>query len=358
VFALADWYGWQSSRQFAGFVQADWSILPQLVLTGGARLQNERVAFFYDDYRTSTIYRDSTSDTAATYRASLRYEFTPDINAFVTYATGYKGQTFDLTTGFNRNRLLAGPIKPERSRDKELGIRSQFFDRRLTLNLTLFDTNFRDLQAQTIEFLPDGSFNYRLTNVGRLNTKGVELETAARIGEDLNLNGGVTYLDAKYDQFDAAQCYLQQTAAQGCISTPLNGTVIRRQNLSGTTAIQAPKWKLNIGGDYSPALTDNLRAVVQGNWQYQSSIYFQPRDPETFQPAYSIVNVGLGVRETDRRWEIVAFVNNLFDKQYYGSLVNSAGNFGGNADNQRFATQAVLPRDFRRYAGVRASLNF
>jgi len=93
--------------------------------------------------------------------------------------------------------------------------------------------------------------------------------------------------------------------------------------------------------------------VVQGNWQYQSSIYFQPRDPQTFQPAYSIVNVGLGVREEDRRWEVVAFVNNLFDKQYYGSLVNTASNFGLNV-----ATQAVLPRDFRRYAGVRASFNF
>ena len=78
--------------------------------------------------------------------------------------------------------------------------------------------------------------------------------------------------------------------------------------------------------------------MAQVNWQYQSSLYFQARDPQTFQPAFSIVNVGLGVREEDRRWEIVAFVNNLFDKQYYGSLVNTAGNFGNS-----IATQAVLP---------------
>ncbi len=346
-FALADWFGEQSSRQFAGFVQADWSILPELIATGGARLQDERVSFYYFDFRTGIPYSDTTSDTAATYRASLRYEFTPDINAFVTYATGYKGQTFDLTTGFNRNRLLAGPIRPERSRDKELGVRSQFFNRRLTLNVTLFDTTYRDLQAQTIEFLPDGSFNYRLTNVGRITTKGVEVESNARIGEDLNLNGGVTYLDAKYNQFDAAQCYALQTAAEGCTGTPA------RQNLSGTRAIQAPKWKFNVAADYSPELTSALRGVVQANWQYQSSIFFQPRDPQTFQPAYSIVNIGLGVREADRRWEVVAFVNNLFDKQYYGSLVNTASNFGLNV-----ATQAVLPRDFRRYGGLRASLNF
>ena len=59
------------------------------------------------------------------------------------------------------------------------------------------------------------------------------------------------------------------------------------------------------------------------------------------------------MRDEDRKWEVVAFVNNLFDKQYYPSLVNTAGNFGNN-----IATQAVLPRDFRRYGGIRLGLNF
>ncbi len=40
---------------------------------------------------------------------------------FASYSTGYKGQTYDLTTGFNKNRADAGPIRPERSRDWELG---------------------------------------------------------------------------------------------------------------------------------------------------------------------------------------------------------------------------------------------
>ncbi|WP_336297191.1 hypothetical protein [Sphingomonas sp. 7/4-4] len=59
------------------------------------------------------------------------------------------------------------------------------------------------------------------------------------------------------------------------------------------------------------------------------------------------------MRAYDRRWELTAFVNNLFDKQYFQSLVNSAGNYGN-----RVATQALLPRDFRRYGGVRFGVNF
>lgn len=346
-FALADWFARSKSRQLAGFIQADWTPITGLTLTGGGRVQNEHVSYYYRDNLARTAFQGSASDTAGTYRGSLRYEFTPDINAFVTYATGYKGQTYDLTTGFNANRAAAGPIRPERSRDKEIGVRSQFLNRRLTLNATYFDTDYRDLQAQTIETLADGTSNFRLTNVGRLNTKGVEVESSLRVGDDINLSGAVTYLDATYTSFPVAQCYPLQTAALGCTGSPT------RQNLTGTTAVQAPKWKFNISGDYSPVIGHNLRGVAQFNWQYQSSLFFQPRDPQTFQPSFNIVNVGLGVRDEERRWEIVGFVNNVFDKQYYGSLVNSAGNFGNT-----LATQAVLPRDFRRYGGLRLALNF
>ncbi len=346
-FSLADWFARSKSRQLAGFVQADWTIVPSLTLTGGGRVQNEHVSYYYRDNLANASYQGNASDTAGTYKVSGRYEFTDDISVFATYATGYKGQTYDLTTGFNRNRALAGPIRPERSRDKEIGFRSQLLDRRLTFNLTYFDTNYRNLQAQTIETLADGTSNYRLTNVGRLNSKGVELETSLRVVRDLNLAGAVTYLDATYTSFPVAQCYPLQTAALGCTGSPT------RQDLTGTRAIQAPEWKFNVSGDWSPAIGNDLRGVAQVAWQYQSSLFYQARDPQTFQPGFHIVNLGVGIHDEDRRWEVVGFVNNVFDQQYYGSLVNTAGNFGNN-----IATQAVLPRDFRRYGGVRLALNF
>ena len=296
-----------------------------------------------------SFFSGHASDTAGTYKFSARYEITPDVSVFGTYATGYKGQTYDLTTGFNANRAAAGPIRPERSRDKEFGIRTQFFNRRVTFNATYFDTNYKDLQAQSIETLADGTSNYRLTNVGGLNTKGVEVDTSFRASQDFSLNGSVAYLDAKYTSFPVAQCYPLQTVPATCLP-PTSPTY---QNLTGARAVQAPKWKFNVNADYSPALGSNLRGVVQANWQYQSSVYYVAEDPETFQKAYHIVNLNLGVRAEDHRWEIVAFVNNLFDQQYFPSLVNTAGNFGN-----KLATQAVLPRDFRRYGGVRLGFNF
>ncbi|WP_333571418.1 TonB-dependent receptor [Sphingomonas sp.] len=349
-FSIADWYATSGSRQIAAFGQIDWEFVKNLTATVGGRAQNERVkyTFFDKNLAVPTSWAGHASDNATTYRLGMQYQATPDVMVFGSYATGYKGQTYDLTTGFNKNRSDAGPIRPETSKDTEIGIRTQFFGRRMTFNVTYFNTDYTDLQAQSIETLPDGSTNFRLTNVGGLNTKGLEFETAARITRELTISGAATYLDATYTSFPFAQCFPAQSLAQGCFDG-----APRYQNLTGTRAVQAPEWKASASIDFAPKITDKLNGVLQGSWQYQSSVYYVARDPQTFQGAFSLFNLSAGIREHDRRWEATVFVNNLFDKQYYPSLVNSAGNF-----NNQLATQAVLPRDFRRYAGIRFGLNY
>ena len=347
AFSLANWEASSTSRQLAAYLQADWEVVNGLTLTGGARIQNETVAYTFRDIQAGgAFFSGDTEDTADTYRASARYQIMPDAMVFATYATGYKGQTYDLTTGFNRVRADAGPIRPETSEDIEFGTRLQFLDRRLTLNLTYFDTQFTNLQAQTIETVGVTQF-FRLTNVGGLSTRGVEIDAAARIGDDFTLSGSAAYLRARYSEYPVAQCYTAQTPAQGCTGTPPS------QNLTGRRAAQAPDWKFSVAADYSPSLGGNLRGVAQANWQYQSDINYGTTDPQTFQKAFHIVNLGLGVRDEDRRWEVVAFVNNLFDQQYYPSIVNNAS-FFGNA----VATQGYVPRDFRRYGGLRLGINY
>lgn len=344
AFSLAHWYATAQSRQIAAFAQADWKILPELIFTGGARVQNEKVSYsFLDIQNGNAAFRGNASDTADTYKASLRYEFTPDISVFGTFATGYKGQTYDLSTGFNAARAAAGPVKPETSRDWELGLRSQFLDRALTVNVTLFDTTYKNLQAQSIETVGETQF-FRLTNVGGLHTRGVEVDVIARPVTDLSIGASAAYLDAWYSSFQNAQCYIGQTAAQGCVGTPA------RQDLSGAQ-LAAPKWNVQGNADYSPSLTDDLRGIAQASFQYQSAS--QDADPRIRQSGFTVVNVGLGVRAEDHSWEVVAFVNNLFDEQYYASLTNR-GNLFGN----KVAIEAILPRDFRRYGGVRFGLNF
>lgn len=356
-FAVANWFATSGSTQYSAFGQLELEPVDGTTLIGGLRVQQEEVGYTFLDIAAGGVaagrfFSDDAEDTAVTYRLGLRQEFTDDLMAFASYSTGYKGQTYDLTTGFNANRAAAGPIRPETAGSLEVGFRSQFFDRRLTINATYFDATYENLQAQSIELLSDGTTNFRLTNVGEITTRGVELEASAALG-DLNLGFAATYLDSVVNDFPVAQCYPGQTAAQGCTS-PGPGQPTR-QNLNGTRPAQTPEWRLAGTLNWTPPIgSSGLNGLVQAAWNYQTVLNYSPNlDPELIQPGFHIVNLALGVRDKEKGFEIAAFVNNLFDEQYFAGLANRFGDFGN-----RQATAGVLPRDFRRYGGIRASFNF
>lgn len=354
-YSLARWDATAGSTQEAAFGQLEYDVLPHTTLIAGGRYSHEKVSYTFHDFLAAapapSFYAGSDGDDYGTYKLGIQQHVGDDVVLFATYATGHKGETYDLSTGFNINRTT--PVRPETSRDWELGVRSQFFNRRVTLNVTLFDTRYKNFQAQGIENLADGTVNYRLTNVGRLRTRGVEVESSARVSRDLSLGGSVAYLDAVITEFPDAQCYTNQTAAQGCV--PAAGGVPAHQDLSGARPPQAPEWKLTANFDYSHDLGSlPFKGVITGAYTYQSKInYSLNQDPTTVQGGYGIANLSLGIRQPERHYEIMAFVNNLFDKHYYENITNSSGNYAG-----ALAIQSYLPRDFSRYAGVRLSYSF
>jgi len=348
-FSIANWYATNGTRQYAAFGQLEYDLPTGTTLIGGLRVGKGKIDYtFIDHAAADATFAGADSENYETYKAGVQQRITPDMMAFLTFATGHKGQAYDIGTGFNLVRQNSGPVNPETSKDWQLGVKSQWLDRRVTLNVTLFDTRFKNFQAQGIETLAGGTINFRLANVGRLKTRGIEVEGSVRVASELNLSGGVTYDDAVITSFPLAQCYPGQTAAQGCTGSP------SRQNLTGFRPAQAPEWKASFNADFTPHLTQSLDGIVQLAYSYQSKINFSiSQDPQTAQPGYGIVNLSAGIRQPDRKWEVVAFVNNLFNKHYFSNMADSFGNQGS-----ALATQSYLPRDFRRYAGVRASYKF
>ena len=349
-YSQAAWYGTSDSTQYAGFGQIEYDILSATTLIAGGRLSNEKISYTFDDfYNGNKFFSGNDSDSFGTYKLGIQQQVNPDFMLFGTFSTGHKGETYDLTTGFNALRAAGGPVKPETSDDFEFGGRMQFLDRHLTVNATLFDTRYKDFQAQGIELLPDGTTNFRLANVGKLESKGVEIESNYHVNEDLTFGGSVAYLDSEITDFPFAQCYPGQTAALGC-----TGTAVKSQNLKGATPPVAPEWKATANFEYTHPLNASLLGVFTGSFMYQSKInYSLSQDPLTTQGGYTIANFAFGIRQADSRWEVMAFINNAFDKHYYQNITNSTGNY-----NNQLALQSYLPRDFERFAGIRASYKF
>jgi iron complex outermembrane receptor protein len=333
------------STQYAVYGQSEWDFAPQFTLVTGLRASQERIAYNYDNVAKSFLSNGAHVQGAGTGKASLEYHFTPDINVFAGYTRGYKGETYDLTSSFNAALAANGPVKDETSNNYEIGVKSQFFEHRLTLNLTAFDTDYYNFQAQTV--IPILGAGFVLANVGSLQTRGLEIDGRARITPQFTVNFGGAFLDATITNYPNGQCYYTQTLAQGCSAA---GT----RNLAGSTLPNAPKFKGDIDAQYdTPLANTGFDAVVDATVKYQTAVNFSlSPDPMTEQPAYAIANLSLKLLPTQGpNYSVSVFVNNLFDTHYYAGMldlssVSTANTFG------------ILPRDFRRYAGVRASYAF
>ncbi|MFV3126386.1 TonB-dependent receptor [Niveispirillum sp. KHB5.9] len=343
----SNWDATAGNTNYAAFAQGNWEFVEGTSLITGLRLVHEIVDYKYANLLTGARFAGDADDDAVTGKIGLEHHINDDVMLFGFYARGYKGQTFDLTSSFNAAIAARGAIKPETSDDFEAGVRSTLLDRRLILNATLFHTDYNNFQAQESEPTLAGAFI--LSNVGSVRTRGVELETTARIGSDLDLTGGVSYIEAEVKDYARAQCYPGQNAAQGCV-----GGV---QNLAGEQLNNAPRWRFNLRGDYNIDLPDNLPvdAIISASYNWQSKVNFSlSQDPLTQQGAYGIANLQVGLRETeDDLYRVTFFANNLFDRQYAAGLANSQNYYGG-----RLAVNRQTPRDYERYYGVRLQLNY
>jgi iron complex outermembrane receptor protein len=163
-----------------------------------------------------------------TYEGTATYKFTPDINVFARYATAY------LAGGLLRNV----PFNPETTKDIEVGLKSEFFDRRVRFNLTGFAQTSKNNQIPT----NSGPFGTLVVvNVGSLKTKGFEAELTVAPVTGLTVSANAGYTNQKYSD--------------------------GRRNLT-------PNWTLQYGGQYdTPKFNNGMFLSLQADANYRSHFY-------------------------------------------------------------------------------------
>lgn len=376
---LANWQGYQGTRSLAAFAGVDYKLPTKTTISGAVRINNERV----QDYFTSFLPSHNASaaaiaancgvgaancagrnvDTVATYKASITQEVAPRVSVYGSVASGYKGYAYDISSGYGPTRT-ANPVQPERSISYEIGVKSRFLDNKVQLNLTGFLTNYNNFQAQSSQII-NGALQQKLNNVGKLRTKGFELEMQARPFEWLRLDGSAAYTDAKVITFPGAACYSGQVADQalagianvygintcGPYTPPGAAAPANFQDRSGSQLPNSPKFKFNVGATVEQDLGSETKGSIGFSYQHQSTVGFDLLGgPLLIQKAYGIVNGQIGVEY--RAFKVTGFVNNLFDQRFAAGLGDGFGNYGVHAINQ------VVPRDSRRYFGIKIAAKY
>ena len=315
-------YG-SSSRSYAAFGEGNLHISSKLTFVGGLRVTHDKVEGSYApttdspytyvgptaSYVIPPAFSASSSATDVTGKAALQYKPTQNVMVYASYARGYKAPAIGTSRGVLR------PVKQENDNSFEAGIKSQWFDRRLTLNLTGYITRFYNFQASTFVLQPTGDYLGVLSNAPEVKAHGFELTTSLRATPDLTLSGNVAYGKSTYEGF-LVGCY----AGQVVNPTPGPGCYVQGnskiQDATGTDTILAPRVVYNLGVNYEPELTERVKLFSSVNWSHRSSTLSVAGDPGTRMPAYGLLSGTLGVGSTDGRLKLSVYGRNLADKLF------------------------------------------
>jgi iron complex outermembrane receptor protein len=373
------------STSLALFGQLSWKVTDAFTVQPGVRVNYDKKRGFYErrvftgtgteltgretDARSRAqlaVFQPQVSapedtDWNLTYDLTLSYELAPDVLAYGTYAKSFK------TIGINQNGLPtdasgqpiadAGSIRPEKVDHFEIGLKTQFWDRRATLNLAAYRTDIRDYQATVIngEF---GVLRGFLANADKVRSQGIEADFSVRPSERFTAYTSGAYTDAKYERFVDAPCPPElsggTTATAGQTpSAPGTPSGISPANcdISGQRLPGVSRWSLSFGaeGNVPTAFLGKSGEVYLGYDGSYRSGFSSNLSPSAFTniDGYHLSNFRLGFRSEDGL-NLFAWVRNAFDENYFEQLFVGPGNTG---------LIAGLPGDPRTW-GATASIAF
>lgn len=323
------------SDSYAAFGQGTFHMTDKLDIIAGLRGTHDVVKLNYRrDPVPGTVfipgsvamrYDQSVENDNLSWRFGPRYNFTSEIMGYATVSRGYKGPGFS-----GLSAIVVGAdqrVLPEIPTSYEVGVKSTFFERRLLLNVSAYDTKVKNFQAQVSD-LSSPTYSSRITNAGSIRTQGVEFNLVGRPTADLNVTFGGAYTHARYLDFNGVQCYFgQPKVAQGgpCTTPPANpASVDGFFNAKGLRLAAVPTWVLGSTVSYERQVSQKVRAFGQANWNWQSDTNYSANgDPGTVQKAYSLVGGRVGVSGPDDRWTFAVYASNLFDTRWAAQITPS-----------------------------------
>ncbi len=251
---------------------------------------------------------------------SVTYEVSDDVNIFAAFKTGFKSGGIDNSalpgvglagigntainpaTGntFDADATASLIFDSEETIGGEIGIKSQFANRSVTINATVFHYVFDNLQVQLFDAV---AIQFNTFNAGELTTQGIDVDWSWFTPVDgLSFSGAFSFLNSEFtDTFIG-----------------LDGS-----NLDGRAAPRAPDFSGNFAADWFIPVGNNLELGLSGNVQYSDS-YFAGQNTVTrdiVQDSFVTLDARISIGAEDGAWELSVFGTNLTDKQ----IVTSAG---------------------------------
>ena len=290
------------NRSLSGFGQVTYSVGPSLRLIAGARYTSDKLLA---DGRSNACFAacggvpiqfDNTWENLDV-KGGIEADLAERVMVYANVQTGYAPGTFNTFTnasGLNKE------VQPQRLLAFTGGIKSQFDDGRVTLNLEGFHYRYRKLIIQ--------AFNASVGQQSLFNAPsaiiyGLQATSIFKPSPDDTITANVAYTHSAYGVF---------VAGPG------------QANLDGLQLVYSPDWTANLSYDHRFQLAGGA-AIDARVSTYLSSSYWGTFDhsANAFQNDYSRTDASLTYRAQDNRFSIGAWIKNLENRAVKSAITTS-----------------------------------
>jgi iron complex outermembrane recepter protein len=273
------------------------------------------------------------------------YKYSDNVLLYGSVARGEKSGAINtaalpiLDTAGNFKSFQPVITKPEVSWDYELGVKTNWLDGKFVLNGNIYWNDIYDFQSILVNTDYTDSTgvplrkNY-LGNIGHVRLRGLEVDGRWSPLERLWITFSGALTEARYINYEKAAVPADwgwpKSANVGGVGAPLYLS-LSGQRITGGVSGNNPvaPYSFNVGFNYEHPLGNALHTLggafdtpvslftyANLSWKYKTQLSNPWSIYQTFQPSYSLINAGLGLKTDDDRYSLHLWVKNLFDERY------------------------------------------
>ncbi len=356
------------------FGEGTFRVTPQWQVTAGARY------FGYDSQIKGALVVPLIGDPVSPYdlppaggtakkngwvwKFNSSYNITPDIMIYGTYSKGYRiGGPNSVAPCpnplpndpdgdmINNTQLPCGlpnevQYGPDTTKNAEIGIRTQLFDRKLTFNINVFQIKWDGIQVSSATL--NGIVGITV-NGGKAKSEGFETSFQLKPIDGLSIQGTYSYVNARLTE-DVPKNIPVNSPAGVYPSVPIKLDALAGDRLPGSA-----KNSGSLGATYTMPFMDGS---LVGDWTatYRGNVVTRLGWDRAFGdklPGYVLHRASL-FYETDK-YSIGVFANNIFDKYAVASVSNDRSRVGLNDGVvlRYYKLNVINPRTFGLEARIK-----
>lgn len=242
-----------------------------------------------------TAYGDTWDE--LTFSGIAEYSINDDVFVYANISQGYKSGGFQDTPSNTAGATV--PYDPETVLSYELGVKSEFMDRRLRVNAAVFMMDYENLQ---VEFTNDVCLCNIVSNASDAKIQGLELEVDFAATENLLVWFKGSFLDTEYENY-----------------------VISTGDFSGNQLQRTPDNQVNTGLEYTTGMGDWSRAL-----KFRLSYTWQDEMPwahtnVSYEDAYGMLDGRIGLSPEGQNWTLALWGRNLTDEEPRANVIEFLG---------------------------------